>query len=143
MMCADFYSMKPLKEVDQDPGCSDSKKRCDSSKNFLMFQNKKVFKIRRYHTCTTPNKRKVKLCSIVKHSIGSCTDTISPSKYLRFVLTDCVINTESNSKEDTDDFLLERENFWIGTLCTIHKGLNKYHAWRGVRRKQKFNINDW
>ena len=31
---------------------------------------------------------------------------------------DCV--TENSSKEETDDLLLEKENFWIETLCTIH-----------------------
>ena len=71
----------------------------------------------------------------MKHFIDSCTDTVNPSKYLRFILID--------SKEEIDDLLLEKENFWIGTLCTIHKGLNDYHDWRQVRRNQKFNINDW
>ena len=88
-------------------------------------------------------KKKVKSCSIVKHFIDSCTDTVNPSKYLRFILIDCVTNTENNSKEEIDDLLLEKENFWIGTLCTIHKGLNDYQDWRRVRRNQKFNINDW
>ena len=31
---ADPYSMKPLKETDQDPGCSNCMKRCHSCKNF-------------------------------------------------------------------------------------------------------------
>ena len=33
-MHADPYSMKPLKETDQDPGCSNCMKRCHSCKNF-------------------------------------------------------------------------------------------------------------
>ena len=32
---ADLYSMKPLKEIDQDPGCSEFKKRYDSCKFFV------------------------------------------------------------------------------------------------------------
>ena len=76
-------------------------------------------------------KNKVKSCSIVKHFIGLFTDTVNPSKYLRFILTDCVTNTENSSKGEIDDLLLEKDNFWIGTLCTIR-----------VRRNQKFNIND-
>ena len=56
--------------------------------------------------------------------------------------TECS-ETENSSKEETDDLLLEKENFWLGPLCTIHKGLNDYHDWRRVRRNQKFNINDW
>ena len=35
MVRADPYSIKPLKETDQDPGCSDCKKRCDSCKNYV------------------------------------------------------------------------------------------------------------
>ena len=84
-------------------------------------------------------KKTVKSCSIVKHFIDSCTDT----KHLKFILIDCVTNTENNGKEEIDDLLLEKENFWIETLCTIHKALNDYHGWRRVRRNQKFNINDW
>ena len=84
-----------------------------------------------------------KLCLIVKHFIDSGTDTVSPSKYLRFILTDCVTNTKNSSKEEIDDLLLEKENFCIGTLCTIHKGLNDYYDWRRIRRNNKFNINDW
>ena len=88
-------------------------------------------------------KKKVKPCSILKHFIDSCTDTVNPSKYLRFILIDCVTYTENSKKEEIDDFLLEKENFWIGALCTIHKGLNDYNDWRHVRRNQKFNIDDW
>ena len=35
MVRADPYGKKPVKEIDQDPGCSDCMKRCDSSKNFV------------------------------------------------------------------------------------------------------------
>ena len=51
MVHADPYSIKPLKEVDQDPGCSDCMKRCDSVKIFWpyiifqMFCNKKKLKL--------------------------------------------------------------------------------------------------
>ena len=175
---ADHYSIKPLKEIDQDSGCIDCMKWCDSCKNFVdhissfeCFATKKNFKIRRYLTCTTPNmiylayctkcgkqgvgsnknwkprlsnykshiKKKVKSWSIVKHFIDSCTDTVNPSRYLIV----CVTNTEDSSKKEIDDLLLEKENFRIGTWCTIHKGLNNYHDWKWLRRNQKFNVNDW
>ena len=35
MVRAEPYSIKPLKEIDQDLGCSDFMKRCDSYKNFV------------------------------------------------------------------------------------------------------------
>ena len=41
---------------------------------------------------------------------------------------------ENISKGEIDDLLLEKQNFWIGTFCTIHKGLNGYHDWIRVRR---------
>ena len=74
-------------------------------------------------------KYKVKSCLMVKHSIDSCTDTANLSKCLKFVLIDRVTNIEISSKEKIGDLLLEKENFWIGTLCTIHKGLNSYNDW--------------
>ena len=50
MVRADHYSIKPLKEIDQDPGCIDCMKRCDSCKNFVdhissfkHFATKKIF----------------------------------------------------------------------------------------------------
>ena len=79
----------------------------------------------------------------MRYFIDSCTDTVNPSKYLRFILIDYVTNTENSSKEEIDDLILEKENLWVGTLCTTHKGLNDYHDWKQVRRNQKFNVNDW
>ena len=58
----------------------------------------------------------------MNHFIDSRSDTVNPSKYLRFILIDSVTKTENSSKEEIDDLLLEKENFWIGTLCTIHNG---------------------
>ena len=72
----------------------------------------------------------------MKHFIDSYTDTVNPSKYLKFILTDCVTNTENSIKEKIDDLILEDKNYWIGTLCTIQKGLNDCHDWRQVRRNQ-------
>ena len=140
--------------------------------SFECFATKNISKIKRYLACTTPNmiylayctkcgkqgvrstenwkprlsnyklhlKKKVKSWPIVKHFYWHCQ---SVNTSLRFVLIDCVTNTENSSKEEIDGLLLEKENFWIGTLCTIHKGLNDYHNWRRVRRNQKFNISDW
>ena len=56
------YTIKPTKEVDQDPGCNGCMKRCGSCRNFgdhissfEYFGTKKIFKSRRYLKCTTPN----------------------------------------------------------------------------------------
>ena len=60
-------------------------------------------------------------------------------QYLRFTLIACISNTENSSKEEVDDLPLKilrinSMDFWIGILCTIHKGLNNYQNWRQVRR---------
>ena len=78
----------------------------------------------------------------MKNFIDSCTNTVNLSKYSRFILIDCVTNTENSSKEEIDDLLLEEGNFWIEKLCTIRKGLNNYPDWGRVRRNQNFNVND-
>ena len=79
MVRADHYSIKPLKEIDQDPGCIDCMKRCDSYKNFVdhissfeCFATKKIFKIRRYLACTTPNMIHLAYCTKCgKQGVGS------------------------------------------------------------------------
>ena len=43
MMRADPYTIKPLEEVDEDPGCSDYMKRCDSCKTLLTIYVNKCF----------------------------------------------------------------------------------------------------
>ena len=52
MVCVDHYGIKPLKKVDQDPGCSDCMRRCDSS-SFECFPTKKI-EMRQHHTFSTP-----------------------------------------------------------------------------------------
>ena len=64
-------------------------------------------------------KQKVKLCSVVKNSIDSSTDTINPSKYLKFISIDSVTNTQNRTKKEIYDLLLGKENFWIGTLISV------------------------
>ena len=53
-------------------------------------------------------KKKVKSYSIMKHFIDSHSGTVRASKYLRFILIDCITNTENSSKEEIDDLLLEK-----------------------------------
>ena len=72
-----------------------------------------------------------------------CTGSVNPSEYLRFILKDCVTNTENNRKAEIDDLPLEKKNFCIGTSSTIHKGVNDFSDWKWVRRNLKFNVNDW
>ena len=49
MMRADLYSIKTLKEVDEDPGYSDCMKLCGSSKNLVdHISSFKCFEAKRY-----------------------------------------------------------------------------------------------
>ena len=54
-------------------------------------------------------KKKIKSCPSVKHFVNSCNDTVNPSKYLRFILIDCLTNTENSNQEEIDDLLLEKD----------------------------------
>ena len=54
MVHADPYGIKPLKEVYQDPGCSNCMKGCDSCKDFLTI----------YHLSNVLQQKKLKLGDI-------------------------------------------------------------------------------
>ena len=88
-------------------------------------------------------KKGVKSCQIANHFIDCCGDPVNPTKNLRFILIDYVDNTRDLSDERIEEILLEKEKFWIGTLCAIHKGLNGFHDWRRTKRVQKHLISDW
>ena len=80
-------------------------------------------------------KKKIKKpCKIVQHFLSVCTDPDLPHKYLRFVLIDCLNNVKNLSSKEIDDLLLKKEKFWIGTLQTVHSGLNSSHDWNRVQR---------
>ena len=89
-------------------------------------------------------KKKVYSCSIVRHFIDNCPGTDdNPSKHLRFILLDYVNNIENLNTDELESVMLDKEKFWIGSICSIHKGLNGYHDWRRSKRVQKFKIGDW
>ena len=54
-------------------------------------------------------------------------------------MIDSVNNTEDLAEEETDALLLEKEQFWIGTLYTYPLGLNSAHD---LHRKTQKNIPD-
>ena len=61
------------------------------------------------------------------------------NKYLRFIIIDSVNNTEDLEEEEIDALLIEKEQFWIGTLHTYPFGLNSAHD---LHRKTRKNIPD-
>lgn len=73
-------------------------------------------------------------CNIVKHFINCCSDVNTPCKFLKFMLIDSVTNTENFDKVTIENLLLKKEQFWIGTLVTMHKGLNSSHDWKRKKR---------
>ena len=76
-------------------------------------------------------------CSIVKHFLHDCPDNEDPSGHLVFVILDGLDNTSGLSGEEVDDLLLQKEKFWIGTLLTMHKGMNSTHDWNRAARCDK------
>ena len=83
-------------------------------------------------------KNNVKSCKIVRHFIKECRGMSS----LLFIRVDILNNVDYFSSDEIDDFLLQKEQFWLGTLVTQSKGLNGTHDWRRSRRcvsKRKSN----
>ena len=74
--------------------------------------------------------------SIVNHFIDVCSDTDDSSGNIRFIIIDQLNNTSSLSSDEIDDLLLQKERFWISTLVTIHKRLNRTHDWNSKRRTE-------
>ena len=64
-------------------------------------------------------------------------DDEDPTGHLVFIILDGLNNISGLSKEERDDLLLQKEKFWIGTLCTMHKGMNSTHDWNRTKRCDK------
>ena len=79
-------------------------------------------------------KNKNPTCRIVKHFIDHCNDPHLPFKCLGFLIIGVLNNKDDLSENDIESLLLQKENFWIGTLVTQHKGLNGSHDWNRHKR---------
>ena len=53
---------------------------------------------------------------------------------------DVLNNVDDLSENDIASLLLQKENFWIGTLMTQNKGLNGSHDWN---RHQRIHRDMW
>ena len=102
----------------------------------------KLPKARRWFNCilvATPEnytlhiKNNVKSCKTVRHLIKECKGV---SK-LRFIIVDVLNKVDHFSSDDIEELLLQKEQFWIGTLVTQHKELNGTHDWRRTKHFQK------
>ena len=82
-------------------------------------------------------KNGIDTCGIVKHFIEDCVDQDDPCGNLIFFIIDGLNNTDGLSIEQIDDLLLQKEKFWIGTLVTMHKGMNLSHDWNRTTRNQR------
>ena len=72
-------------------------------------------------------------CKIVRHFIEECKG-VSNS---RFIIVDVFNNSDHFSSDEIDELLLQKEQFWVGTLVTQQKGLNRIRDWRRTKRFQK------
>ena len=66
-------------------------------------------------------KNKNPTCRILKHFIDECYHSNDPFKYLGFLIIEVLNNAEYLSRNDIESLLLQKENFWIGTLATNRK----------------------
>ena len=54
--------------------------------------------------------------------------------YLGFLIVDVLKNVEHLSENDIENLLLQKGNFWIGTLVTENKELSGSHDWNRDQR---------
>ena len=73
-------------------------------------------------------------CSITKHFNEVCVCPENPTEYMSIQLIDCLDSVDNLNTEGNDYLLLENEKFWIGTLITMHKGINSTHDWYRKKR---------
>ena len=108
-----------------------------NKKRVLMCLGNPVYLIKKV-TFKLKKPQSVHSCKIVKHFIEKCNDPIAPCKCLRFFIQDVLRNTESLSKDDIEQLLLEKEKC-CGTPVTQHKGSNGSHDWNRVKQIEKQN----
>ena len=82
-------------------------------------------------------KKGINTCGIVKHFLEDCVDHEDPCGNLIFFIIDGLNNTDGLSMEQIDNLLLQKEKFRIGTLVTMHKGMNLSHDWNRTSRNQQ------
>ena len=136
------------------------------------FATGRVYQMRRSSTCNTPNviyvaicqscgkqgvgsttawkprlsnykshiKHKRRTCRVACHFIDECVD--AECKNLKFIIVDVVNNVNMVESEDLENFSLQKEKFWIGTLVTQHQGLNGSHDWNRRTRTEREKISD-
>ena len=68
-------------------------------------------------------KNNVKSCKIVRHFIEESKEVSN----LRFIIVDVLNNIDHFSSDEIEDLLLQKEQFWIGTLVPQRKRLNGTH----------------
>ena len=72
-------------------------------------------------------------CGISEHWNHICRHENNPVTFMTFQLIDCVDNVKDLSKKKIDDTLFSKERLWIGTLLTMHHGMNNTHDWNRGR----------
>ena len=65
----------------------------------------------------------MKSCKIVRHFIEESKEVSN----LRFIIVDVLNNIDHFSSDEIEDLLLQKEQFWIGTLVPQRKRLNGTH----------------
>ena len=139
-------------------------KQCDSCTNFVVakssfecYATKRVHKVRGSTSCVSKHIIYIEFSlNCLKQGVGSTvdrkprlwnykshiktdvsSDTDDRSTKIRFIIMDQLNNTNSSSRDAIDNLLLQKEQFWISTLATIHKGLNSTYDWNRKRLTER------
>ena len=85
-------------------------------------------------------KKKKGTCRTVRHFIEGCND--NGFNTLRFIIVDCLNNTDGLTSNEIEELLLQKEKFWIRTLITQHHGLNSKHDLHRNNRSEREKLTD-
>ena len=86
--------------------------------------------------------KKINSCSISRHFNEICRCVNNPREYMQIQLIDSVDNTNNMNRDEIDELLLKKEKFWVGSLVTMHKGMNSSHDWNRKQRIGGENFED-
>lgn len=89
---------------------------------------------KRWANYKSHNNKSVDSCCITTHFNDVCKCPEKPSTYMSIQIIDRLDNSTNLDIDQKNALLLTKEKFWIGTLITMHKGINSSHDWARKNR---------
>ena len=89
---------------------------------------------KRWSNYKSHSNKKINSCSISKHFNEICCCDNTPGEHMEIQLIDSVNNIDNLEIDQIDELLLKKEKFWLGSMVTMHRGMNSTHDWNRKKR---------